>query len=127
MMHRSGAVERQYRIRVGKLPFAYRSEPEGKYLYILDGAVTTYASAVGSDNLGVKAPVPPCIRAAGDGTAVVLEVDDRSRGLGLLKISADSIRLQIQGPLAASSSTDTILNYMRGVLGEPTQKEGWTY
>ena len=115
---RSGAVERQYRIRVGKLPFAYRAEPEGRFLYVLDGAVTTYTSGAGPDALGVKAPVPPCIRAVGDSTAVALEVDDRSKGLGLLKISADSVRLQIQGPMVAEGAADTVLGYLRGILGK---------
>lgn len=55
----------------------HRSEPGGRFLYILSGALTTYSieeSQAGAE----KAPVPPCILPVEDGTSQVsLEVDDR--------------------------------------------------
>ena len=55
----------------------HRSEPGGRLLYILSGALTTYSieeSQAGAE----KAPVPPCILPVEDGTSQVsLEVDDR--------------------------------------------------
>ena len=61
-------MERQYRVHVGKLPFAYRTEPEGQYLYILDGALTTYTAEEGGGAAGPAGPpLPPCITATGQG------------------------------------------------------------
>ena len=37
-----GKVERQYRYMCGELPVCYRSEEEGRYLYIIDGALTAF-------------------------------------------------------------------------------------
>lgn len=54
-----------------------RSEPGGRFLYILSGALTTY-SIEESQKGAEKAPVPPCILPVEDGTSQVsLEVDDR--------------------------------------------------
>eukprot|EP00887_Chlorella_sp_A99_P001188 scaffold14.g1188.t1 len=39
-----GKVEKQYRLSVGGLPFGYRTEPEGRYIYIFDDALTTYSA-----------------------------------------------------------------------------------
>lgn len=118
---RSGAVERQLRLRVGKLPFAYWTEPEGKFLYIMDSAVTTYSSAADPSGSGVAVPVPPCIRAldaAGGATAVTLEVDDRARATGILKVSADAVRLQLKTSIVAEGAAEELLGYLRGILGE---------
>ena len=35
-----GKLEKQYRYLMGDLPVCYRSEPEGKYLYLIDGALS---------------------------------------------------------------------------------------
>ena len=56
---KSGAIERQYRQNVGKLPVAYRSEPDGRYLYVLDESLTSYSTA--ERGQADKPPVPPCI------------------------------------------------------------------
>lgn len=117
---RSGAVERQLRMRVGKLPFAYWTEPEGKLLYIMDSAVTTYSTADDPSGSGVIVPVPPCIRAldaAGGATAVTLEVDDRARGTGILKVSADAVRLQLKTSIIAEGAAEELLEYLRSILG----------
>jgi hypothetical protein len=54
-----------------------RSEPGGRFLYVLSGALTTY-SIEESQKGAEKAPVPPCILPVEDGTSQVsLEVDDR--------------------------------------------------
>ncbi|KAL6771129.1 CGL128 [Auxenochlorella protothecoides x Auxenochlorella symbiontica] len=117
---RSGAVERQLRMRVGKLPFAYWTEPEGKLLYIMDSAVTTYSTADDPSGSGVTVPVPPCIRAldaAGGATAVTLEVDDRARATGILKVSADAVRLQLKTSIIAEGAAEELLEYLRSILG----------
>lgn len=112
---RSGDVERQYRVRTGPLPIAYYTEPGGRYLYVLDDALTTYTA---SREPGKAPPVPPCIRPApGGATLVVLEVDDRAKGLGLLRISADAVRLQMRAAIVAEGAMEELLGYLRQVLG----------
>lgn len=63
-----------------------RSEPEGRYLYVLDNVVTTYG--VGRDATGGgRPPTPPCItRADPTTTQIALEVDDHADTASLLKV-----------------------------------------
>ena len=42
-----GKVERQYRYMCGELPVCYKSEEGGRYLYIIDGALTAFNHAGG--------------------------------------------------------------------------------
>ena len=63
-------------------PCRCRSEPEGKFLYILPDAVTAYSMQDGAGPGGgaepSKPPVPPCILPLEESTTQVsLEVDDR--------------------------------------------------
>ena len=67
-----------------------RSEEGGRFLYILDGALTTYgagqAQADGSGG-GEKAPVPPCIlQHESDGCQIAIEVEDRADKASMLKV-----------------------------------------
>lgn len=116
---RAGAVERQYRVHVGKLPFAYRTEPEGRYLYILDGALTTYTAEEGGGAVGQAGPpLPPCITATGQGGAqVILEVDDRGRTTSVLRVAADAVRVQVKAAAAAGDVGTELVEFLRGVLG----------
>ena len=72
----------------------HRSEPGGRFLYILSGALTTYSieeSQAGAE----KAPVPPCILPVEDGTSQVsLEVDDR-RAPHSFVLHSGSVKAQI--------------------------------
>ena len=63
-----------------------RSEPEGRYLYVLDNAVTTYG--VGRDATGGgRPPTPPCITAVDSMTTqIALEVDDHADKASILKV-----------------------------------------
>lgn len=66
-----------------------RSEEGGRFLYVLDGALTTYgagqAQADGSG--GEKAPVPPCIlQHEADGCQIAIEVEDRADKASMLKV-----------------------------------------
>ena len=65
---------------------SYRSEPEGRYLYVLDNAVTTYG--VGRDATGGgRPPTPPCITALDSNTTqIALEVDDHADKASVLKV-----------------------------------------
>jgi uncharacterized protein len=119
LRRRSGALEKQYRINIGKLPIAYRTEPQGRYLYILDDALTTYSSEEGAGPLGGKPPVPPCIVSTpSGGTRAVLEIEDRAPRHMILKISADAVRIQIKNSAQNSgAAAEEILDYLRNVLG----------
>ncbi len=74
----NGNVEKQHRLLVGKLPVAYSAEGNNRYLYVLDGALTSYAKDEQLRQDG-GAPVPPCISRLDAGvTQVSLEIDDRT-------------------------------------------------
>lgn len=116
LRRRSGAVERQLRLNSGKLPVAYRTEPEGRYLYVLDDALTTYTA----DESGLgdgKPPVPPCIIRVGKSTQVALEVDDRGKRALVLRVTADFVRVQLKGGINASHANEELLEMLRGVFG----------
>lgn len=118
LRRRAGGVEKQYRVNVGKLPVGYRTEPEGRYLYLLDDALTTYSADEGGAGGGSGAPpVPPCIVATPAGTKVSLEIEDRGPRHVVLKISADHVRVQIKQAVSNTTATEEILEYMRSVLG----------
>lgn len=117
LKRRSGAVEKQYRLNVGKLPVAYRTEPEGRYLFILDNALTaSVLDETAAEGEG-KPPVPPCIVHTAQGTRIALEIEDRGPRLVVLKISADSVRVQIRHSVQSQGATEELLDYMRTVLG----------
>jgi uncharacterized protein YggU (UPF0235/DUF167 family) len=110
-------VEKQYRLNIGKLPIGYKTEPTGRYLYILDNALTTYSSSEGVGD-GGKAPVPPCIVASKEGGAIVaIEIEDRGSRRLILKISGDFVRVQIKQSLQSSGAIEELLDYMRTILG----------
>lgn len=118
LRRRGGAVEKQYRVHVGKLPIGYRTEPEGRYLYILDNALTTYSADEGAGGAADgKPPVPPCIVSTPSGTQVALEIEDRGPRHVVLKVSADYVRIQIKQNVQNTTATEEILDYMRTVLG----------
>jgi hypothetical protein len=72
-----GRIERQYRQHMSDVPIAYRSEPDGALLYILDGALTSFRRTAARHQV----PLPPCIRASAveGATDVVLDIAERVR------------------------------------------------
>lgn len=117
LKRRSGALEKQYRINIGKLPFAYRTEPNGRYLYIMDDALTTY-SMEGTGAEQEHVPVPPCIVGTEKGTLVTLELEDRSPRRLILKISADAVRMQIKSSIQNPGAVaEEIADFMKALLG----------
>lgn len=111
----SGAIEKQYRYNIGKLPVAYRTEPDGRFLYILEDAVSSYSSHDPAQ--GNSPPVPPCISALDkDTTQVSLEIDDRADKPAIMKISADHVRMEIVHAITAPETNEEILEVMRAIL-----------
>lgn len=113
-----GKVEKQYRLSVGGLPFGYRTEPEGRYIYIFDDALTTYSAEEGGRI--ERAPVPPCITYANripPKTQIVLDLDTRGKKPGIIKITADNVRLQLTQPVASPEANDELLELLRSALG----------
>ncbi|EFN56584.1 hypothetical protein CHLNCDRAFT_34979 [Chlorella variabilis] len=116
LRRRNGNVERQLRLCVGKLPVAYRTEPEGRFLYVLDNALTTYTADESGMGEG-KPPVPPCIIRVGKATQVALEVDDRGKRALVLRVTADFVRVQLKSGANAGHANEELLEMLRGVLG----------
>jgi uncharacterized protein YggU (UPF0235/DUF167 family) len=118
---RGGMVEKQYRLTLGPLPIGYRTEPDGRYLYIFDDALTTHAADEGGGGGAggeARAPVPPCIVAGpGGGCRVALELEDRAPRHAVLKVSADAVRLAIKASATAATATEEVLEFMRTILG----------
>ena len=121
LKRRAGAVEKQYRFNVGKLPIAYKTQPEGKYLYVLDNALTTSSvddGGAGGGPTAKAAPVPPCISSTSQGgTQISLEIEDRGPRHAILKISADYVRVQIKNAIQNTAAVEELLDFLRGILG----------
>jgi len=114
----NGGTERQYRVMMEDVPIGYRSEPHGRMLYIFDDALTTYATVDAMDGEDVP-PVPPCI-AYDDGhgcTRVRLQVVDGGQKQSVLKISADSVCIQLKESIVSNSGIDELMEYVREMLG----------
>lgn len=118
-----GALEKQYRYVCGALPVCYKSEQEGRYLYIIDGALSAFnygqaedGAAPGADGVdGGVAPVPPCIQHTSTGTVrVAVELDDRARARAVTKITADEVGVSLQ--TRANVAQDELLEFMGKVL-----------
>lgn len=116
---RNGAIEKQLRINCGKLPVGYRAEPEGRFVYILENALTSYSVGQdGSAAIDDKPPVPPCITTDAEGKCLVkLDVDDHAESASLLKVSADYVRVEISGAVTSTDANEVVLELMRQVLG----------
>lgn len=112
----NGSLEKQHRQNVGICPVAYRSEPGGKYLYIMKDALTSYsAHERGEED---QPPVPPCILEIEPNTSqLALEVDDRADKATLLKVSSDYIRIQITNAISNADANEELLEFMREILG----------
>ncbi|CAG9461255.1 unnamed protein product [Pedinophyceae sp. YPF-701] len=109
-----GKAEKHYRLCVGQLPVAYRTEPNGKLLYVMDGALSTYADDSKKD---LASLVPPCIISSGTGgVQVMLEVEERAENSGITGISADSVQLSIQAPLDSVKAKEQIFELMSTAL-----------
>lgn len=118
-------VERQHRYNIGKLPVMYKSQPEGRFLYVFNDALTEFTADAGA---AADAPIPPSImpcsaarEPGGDPepcVEVTLSIEDRAGSAALLKITADSVRVQMTGSIAQAAELETeVLEYFRAVLG----------
>lgn len=114
----NGGTERQYRVMMEDVPIGYRTEPLGRMLYIFDDALTTYATVDAMDGEDMP-PVPPCI-AYDDGrdcTRVTLQVVDGGKKQSVLKISADSVCIQLKESIISNNGIDELMEYVREMLG----------
>jgi len=125
-----GELEKQLRYHTAAgLPFAYRTEPEGRYLYILPDALTSYAKGAGGGGQGSNVPVPPCIqRLRGDSVQVALQLEERQKAAALLSISADAVGVAVTR--AASAAAAELLELLAKALGVRQQTlqvmKGWS-
>jgi|TARA_B110000977_G_scaffold62291_1_gene84722 uncharacterized protein YggU (UPF0235/DUF167 family) len=138
MLRREGGkVERQYRYMCGDLPVCYKSEEEGRYLYIIDGALSAFKSGGGSKKAGKASvddepgapPVPPCIQQTSRGiTQVAVEVEDRARLTAVMDISADEVTVGVTGK--AHEAGNELVEFFAKVLvlrvSQMSLTRGWS-
>lgn len=58
LRRKDGKLERQYRLSIGRLPIAYRSDPQHHLLYILDGALSLMSNDSEARHLLSSLPCP---------------------------------------------------------------------
>lgn len=110
----NGTIERQYRLNIGKLPIAYKSDLESNLLYVMDNAVSTVVRDFSS---GDKLLVPPCIAANEQGkTQVKLQVEDRAHRAAIVRISADNVRVHATINVSHEGSSEEILDLFSKIL-----------
>jgi len=111
-----GKLEKQYRYRCGELPVCYKSEPEGKYLYVMDGAVSAFNfGAGGGAGEAGETPVPPCIQPKTPGTVqIALEIEDRKKWRAITKITADEVGVAVNAKCAVAN--DEIVEFLGKTL-----------
>lgn len=109
-----GKLEKQYRYLCGKLPVCYKSEQEGRYLYLIDGALSAFNFGQTAGE-GGETPVPPCIQQTTAGTVqVALEIEDKVRQRCIMKITADEVTVQVQNK--AHHSQEEIIEFFGKIL-----------
>ena len=134
-----GKVERQYRYMCGELPVCYKSEEGGRYLYIIDGALTAFNHAGGkgkkrageasADDEPGAPPVPPCIQQTSRGiTQVAVEVEDRARQTAVVKISADEVTVGVTvgAHQAGNELVDFFGKILRLRVSQMSLTRGWS-
>ena len=131
-----GKVERQYRYMCGELPVCYKSEEGGRYLYIIDGALTAFnhAGGKGKKRAGEASaddapPVPPCIQQTSRGiTQVAVEVEDRARQTAVVKISADEVTVGVTvgAHQAGNELVDFFGKILRLRVSQMSLTRGWS-
>mmetsp|Transcript_11992 Transcript_11992/g.33731 ORF Transcript_11992/g.33731 Transcript_11992/m.33731 type:complete len:232 (+) Transcript_11992:176-871(+) len=122
---KSGKLEKQYRLNIGRLPVAYRSDPDSHLLYILDNAVSVF-----SNDSEARPPVPPCILKAGDKVQVALEIEDAAENPAVVKVTADSVLMRVTGSITGPRLAEELLEYTGKVLtcrpSQLTLMKGWS-
>ena len=109
-----GKLEKQYRYLMGNLPVCYKSEPEGKYLYLIDGALSAFnfGNTAGE---GGETPVPPCIQQTASGMIqIAIDVEDKARTKAVSKITADEVGVALTQPVGHCD--DELLEFLGKVL-----------
>mmetsp|Transcript_30229 Transcript_30229/g.58087 ORF Transcript_30229/g.58087 Transcript_30229/m.58087 type:complete len:267 (+) Transcript_30229:383-1183(+) len=128
-------VEKQFRYNCGELPVLYKSEQHGRYIYVMDGAVTAYAAdgnPVVATELGEEVIVPPCITQQADGRVQIgMDIEDGGKQIGLIHITADEVGLEVMASASKQQDfLDEVREYMGKVLklrlAEMTMQNGWS-
>jgi uncharacterized protein len=113
---KDGRVERQYRLNIGPLPVAYRTEPEGQFLYVLDEALSTFDNAYTRKGL----LVPPCIMQIGADTTQLLMGFDESQNprihQGITGITSDEISYITRNKIVSQEFEAEVIALLAEVL-----------
>ena len=125
-----GALEKQLRYHTAAgLPFAYRTEAGGRYLYVLPDALTSYSRGAAAGGGGAAVPVPPCIqRVRGEAVQVALQLEERQKAASLLSITADAVSVAVTTAASGAGPELTeLLAKARGVKAQALQViKGWS-
>mmetsp|Transcript_12257 Transcript_12257/g.29618 ORF Transcript_12257/g.29618 Transcript_12257/m.29618 type:complete len:330 (+) Transcript_12257:228-1217(+) len=110
----NGKMEKQYRYICGELPVCYKSEQEGKYLYLIDGALSAFNFGQTAGE-GGETPVPPCIQQTAAGTVqVAMELEDKVMRRSITKITADEVGVAVQNK--ANHAQEEIVEFFGKIL-----------
>lgn len=112
-----GQLERQLRhTTAAGLVYAYRSEPEGRYVYLLPDALTSFAAPPPTAKPAPRpAPpgsplqaCPPCVRAlgaaAGGGVQLAVLLQERSRAAAVLAVASEEVTVAVTGGAAGCAN-----------------------
>lgn len=138
-----GKVERQFRMNIGELPIAYKTDAEGRYIYILDGALTSFENSI--TKTGVL--VPPCITQSDPKTVrkdlhchlmqprqtngfpsrgtmqvqILLGVEEvlgLNRSLGVQEIRSDLVLYTTRAKVGTEEFVEEVIKYFQEVLAK---------
>uniref|UniRef100_A0A7S0WPZ2 STEEP1 domain-containing protein n=1 Tax=Pyramimonas obovata TaxID=1411642 RepID=A0A7S0WPZ2_9CHLO len=114
-----GKVEKQFRYNCGALPVLYKSEEHGRYIYVMEDAVSSYASAedIPVETKG-EVPVPPCIQTNKDGKVQIgIDIEDASPRVGIVRINADEVGVEVTSTTSKTQEfQEELLEYVGKVL-----------
>lgn len=115
LRRRNGTIERQYRYHLGRLPVAYKSQPDGRFLFVFDDAVECVDSGSGGA-ASAAAPVPPCVLALPGGAGLVIDAEDKGERPGIVKVRPDVVRVQLTTSLANDKCNVELLDFLSRAL-----------
>mmetsp|Transcript_12692 Transcript_12692/g.21523 ORF Transcript_12692/g.21523 Transcript_12692/m.21523 type:complete len:266 (+) Transcript_12692:166-963(+) len=113
-----GKVEKQFRFNCGVIPVLYKSEEHGRYIYVMDGAVSAFATAEDIPETKGEVPVPPCITTTKeDKVQIGIDIEDSAAQTGVVRINADEVGMEVISPTSKTKEfQEEILEYLGKVL-----------
>ena len=133
-----GQLERQLRhATAAGLVYGYRTEPDGRYVYLLPDALTCFSALTAAKPSSHPPPpphsplgVPLCVRALPGAAGVQLAVllRERSRAASVLEVGSEEVTVAVTGGAAGcASELQAVLARALGVRAQQlTVLKGWS-